>query len=238
MSGDTDLASVVGLIERSPDFDAIREEVRSFAGRRGYDRFVLYTSAPAPGEVVDRVLWVEGDWFGEGTTVDAALYLARCPVNRHVLESDRPFFWTKTGPGGAENYRIVAQPRGAGVHGFQAPVFGRQGLRGAMSFGGTAIDAGLDARLSLEALATAMLNAAERLGVSQPVAARDLSLSARELEVMRWIASGRRHSDIALRLDLSERTIENHLRRIRRRLGVTNTAQAVHRLVQSGQLKA
>ena len=63
-------------------------------------------------------------------------------------------------------------------------------------------------------------------------------LTDRELQVMRWIASGRRQADIALMLGLSDRTIENHLRRIRKRLGATSTAQAVHLVVRAGSLGA
>ncbi|MEI9402684.1 helix-turn-helix domain-containing protein [Mesorhizobium argentiipisi] len=44
--------------------------------------------------------------------------------------------------------------------------------------------------------------------------------------MLRWIAAGRRQVDIAATLGLSERTVENHLRRIRLRLGVATTAQA------------
>lgn len=39
--------------------------------------------------------------------------------------------------------------------------------------------------------------------------------------------AGRRQVEIAAILGISERTIENHLRRIRKRLGVTTTAQAI-----------
>lgn len=211
--------------------------MRAFAAPMGYDRFVLYTTPPAGEGVIDQLLWVEGDWFGDGGSVDPVVYLARCPVNRHILETDRPFFWTKTGTTGEETYRVVDRPRGAGVHGLQIPVFGQVGLVGAMSFGGKTIDSSTDARIQLQAVAMAAVGAGRRLTAADEETARDRRLSARELEVMRWIASGRQHADIALRLNLSERTIENHLRRIRRRLGVANTAQAVQVLVRSGQLQ-
>jgi LuxR family quorum sensing-dependent transcriptional regulator len=62
-------------------------------------------------------------------------------------------------------------------------------------------------------------------------------LSEREMEVIRWVASGRRQADIALLLGLSERTVENHLRRIRQRLGAASTAQAVHLMLRAGDLE-
>jgi len=61
-------------------------------------------------------------------------------------------------------------------------------------------------------------------------------LSAREREILRWVAAGRRTADIASTLGLSERTIENHLRRIRQRLRVTTTAQAVQMAIRYGDI--
>ena len=229
-------SATVAAIERSDDAAALHQAVRTFAAPLGYDRFVLYT-APPPGDgIVEQLLWLEGDWFGDGGQVTPEAYLARCPVNRHVLETDRPFFWTKTGTTAQETYRVVARPHGPGVHGLQVPVFGHAGLVGAMSFGGTAIDSGIEARLALSLVAVAAFHAARRMaGPVNPAAVPHLS--ARELEVVRWIASGRRQADVALLLGLSERTIENHLRRIRNRLGVTSTAQAVHVMVRAGALE-
>lgn len=231
-------AAAVAAIERGADMAAMRRAVRAFACPLGYDRFVLYT-APASGDgVVEELLWMEGDWFGDGSAVTPETYLARCPVNRHVLETDSPFFWTKwTGKAGEETYRVVTHPHGPGIHGLQVPVFAHPGLVGAMSFGGTAIDSSVEARLALSLLAVSAFHAARRRAGSaaHPATAQ---LSPRELEVIRWIASGRRQLDVALLLGLSERTVENHLRRIRKRLGVASTAQAVHVLVRTGGLES
>ena len=103
---------------------------------------------------------------------------------------------------------------------------------GAMSLGGTMIDSSADVRLAMGIVASTALHTAERL-VGAHVAQSVPSLSHREHEVLRWVASGRRQADIALQLGLSERTIENHLRRIRKRLGVSSTAQAVHAVARS-----
>ena len=218
--------------------DALRESVRAFAGPLGYDSFVLYTAPPpgdGPDDVVEDLLWIEGDWFDDGE-MEPKAYLARCPVNRHVLETDRPFFWTKTGTPGHEGYR-VGPPRGAGLHGLQVPVFGAAGLAGAMSFAGAAIDSSLEARLALTLIAIAAFQSARRL-TSPATSAAIPRLSKRELEVVRYVASGRRQADVALLLKLSERTVEGHLRRIRNRLGAASTAQAVYLLVRTGEIES
>ncbi len=231
------LAATIVAIERGADMNALRRSVRAFAGPLGYDRFILYAAPLSGNGIVEQLLWMEGNWVGEGIEFDPETYLARCPINRHVLETEHPFFWTKTGKPGHDAYRIALRPSGPGIHGLQVPVFGHTGLIGAMSFGGTAIDSTVDTRSALTLVAIATFYAAQRH--TDPNAHTSIQhLSDRELQVMRWVASGRRQADIALMLGLSERTIENHLRRIRKRLGATSTAQAMHIIVRAGSLEA
>lgn len=223
-------------IECSQTPSAIEDVVRSFAGPLGYDRFVLFSASAARDDVVERIYWVEGDWFGDGETVDAETYVRRCPVTRHMLETRDPFFWTKARGEGGERYRVVRMPRGRGIHGLQIPIFGPSGLEGAMSLGGERIDASPPARLALAVVASAAFLAARRL-LEAPADGVTGKLSNREREVLAWTAAGRRQSDIAATLGLSERTIENHLRRIRRRLGVATTAQAIKVAIRNGDIE-
>lgn len=223
-------------IEKSDGLPPIKEAVRAVAQPLGYDRFVMFSAPPSRDELVDKIYWMEGDWFGDGTIVDSETYLRRCPVTRHALDADEPFFWTKTITERGEKYRVVRTPRGAGIHGLQVPIFGRTGLEGAMSFGGERIDASAQTRLVLTLLGTAAFRSARRLieAREQDVAG---NLSPREREVLRWTAAGRRQADIAETLGLSERTVENHLRRARLRLGATTTAQAVRTAIRSGEIE-
>ncbi|MGE8414413.1 MAG: PA1136 family autoinducer-binding transcriptional regulator [Pseudomonas sp.] len=220
-------------LERATALPSIQAVVRGLAGPLGYDRFVLFSASSARDEVVERIYWVEGDWLGEGQAVDAATYVQRCPVTRHILEAREPFFWTKI----ADRYRVVRRPQGNGPHGLQVPVFGPLGLEGAMSLGGERIDSSPRARLMLGSVASAAFLAARRL---LDVAASDQprQLSEREREVLAWTAAGKRQADIAVTLGLSGRTVENHLRAARRRLGASTTAQAIKVAVRNGELDA
>lgn len=222
------------VIEGAESLAAIEDEVRTFARPLGYDRFVLFSASATQDDVVKRIYWVEGDWFGDGESVDAETYVRRCPVTRHILEVREPFFWTKTIAKEGELYKIVQQPRGQGIHGLQIPVFGQLGLEGAMSLGGQRIDASRQARLALGLIATAALFSARRLLEAAVEAAGPLS--GREREVLAWTAAGRRQVEIAATLGLSERTVENHLRRIRKRLGATTTAQAIRVAIRNGDI--
>ena len=134
-----------------------------------------------------------------------------------------------------ERYQVVKQPRGDGLHGLQVPVFGPTGLEGAVSFAGTSIDASASARVLLDMVGTSAFRAARRLAEA-PADIRAGALSAREREVLRWVA-GRRQAEIAATLGLSARTVENHLRRARQRLGVATTAQAVRAAGRRGEIE-
>ncbi|MDT0226461.1 autoinducer binding domain-containing protein [Serratia marcescens] len=197
---------------------AIQGRVRAFAAPFGFDRFVLFSASAAAEAGIEHIYWVEGDWFGEGEAVDALTYVRHCPVTRHMLRASEPFFWTKTRARQGERYRIVRTPRGAGLHGVQIPVFGPAGLEGAVSLGGERIDTSPPVRLALSLVGSAAF------------------LAAREREVLSWTAIGRRQADIAAMLGLSERTVENHLRRIRQRLGAATTAQAISVAIRLGEI--
>ena len=105
-----------------------------------------------------------------------------------------------------------------------------------MSFGGEGINGSARVRLGLSIVATAAFFSARRL-LEAPVGEVVNSLSRREREVLAWISAGRRQADIAATLGLSERTVENHLRLARRRLGVATTAQAVRLAIRTGQIE-
>jgi DNA-binding NarL/FixJ family response regulator len=62
-------------------------------------------------------------------------------------------------------------------------------------------------------------------------------LTPRELEVLQLIAGGMRNRDIALALDLSPRTVRNHVTGILHRLGAPNRTRAVTYAVRHGWLE-
>ncbi|CAI9120364.1 hypothetical protein [Brytella acorum] len=65
------------MIIRAQTQGTIEDAIRSFGQKLGYDRFVLFAASSAREDIVDRIYWVEGDWVGDGTEIDAASYV-RC----------------------------------------------------------------------------------------------------------------------------------------------------------------
>ncbi|MFN4263333.1 MAG: PA1136 family autoinducer-binding transcriptional regulator [Thioalkalivibrionaceae bacterium] len=233
----TDAALTTAIaIEASPSLTAIQTAVRRFAEPLGYDRFVLFSANSTFDGIVERIYWIEGDWFDNGREVDAMTYARHCPVTHHILKASEPFFWTKVLGRKGESYRIVRTPRGEGTHGLQVPIFGRLGLEGAMSAGGDSINASPAARLGMSMVSTAAFFAARKL-LEAPQDETIGSLTAREREVLAWMAVGWRQAEIADSLGLSKRTVENHLRNVRRRLGVATTAEAIKAGIRSGEIE-
>ena len=179
------------------------------------------------------IYWVEGDWFGDGEAVDALTYVRHCPVTRHMLRVSEPFFWTKTRVQQGERYRIVRTPRGAACTAcrsrcsawpvWRAPSAWGRAYRRFTAGAAGAVAGGLG---GLSGGAAAVRTGGRR---------GEGRLSAREREVLSWTAIGRRQADIAAMLGLSERTVENHLRRIRQRLGAATTAQAIGVAIRLGR---
>ena len=63
------------------------------------------------------------------------------------------------------------------------------------------------------------------------------ALSAREIEVVRLVAEGFSSKEVAVRLDLSVRTVEKHRANIMEKIGVREVASLVRWCVQSGLIK-
>ncbi|MFT3719917.1 XrtB/PEP-CTERM-associated transcriptional regulator EpsA [Pseudorhodoferax sp.] len=69
------------------------------------------------------------------------------------------------------------------------------------------------------------------LGGEPPSA--DNGMTAREMQIMRWVEMGKTNQEIASILNISAFTVKNHLQRIFKKLDVYNRAQAVSRFKDS-----
>ena len=52
-------------------------------------------------------------------------------------------------------------------------------------------------------------------------------LTARELEIIHWVKSGKTNQEIGMILYISQNTVKSHLKRVFQKLNVTRRAQAV-----------
>ena len=64
-----------------------------------------------------------------------------------------------------------------------------------------------------------------------------VTLTDRELEAMTWVARGKSSNDIAVLLDVSERTVNFHINNVIRKLGVATRVQAAIRCALLGLIE-
>ncbi|WP_242111983.1 PA1136 family autoinducer-binding transcriptional regulator [Luteimonas aquatica] len=213
--------------------------LEEFAFALGFDRLVVCSISPGTArDPIDEVFFVSGHWDEGRSALERQAYLLHCPITRHILEFEEPFYWSKTPSrdGTRAHYRLVRGPRDLGeTNGMQVPVFGRAGLEGAVSLAGGALDMRDDVRITAQAVCTLAFHALKRLRRLDPEAG-PRPLTAREREILRWVAQGKQQAEIAQILAISERTVENHLRSVRRKLRAASTAQAVARGIAFGEI--
>ncbi len=80
----------------------------------------------------------------------------------------------------------------------------------------------------------------QEVALRRVAASRDpvLSLSPREYEIFRMLASGRTVNEVALALRLSPRSVANYQTQIKRKLGVGTSAELVHLAIRRGVVQA
>jgi DNA-binding NarL/FixJ family response regulator len=115
----------------------------------------------------------------------------------------------------------IAPALAAGAHGYllkdATPDELMRAIR-SLTQGGAPIEAGVAARI--------LTRAADRMSGE--------ALSERELDVLRWLATGASNKTIAARLDLSENTVRSHISHILQKLNVQSRGEAIAVVLQQG----
>lgn len=75
-----------------------------------------------------------------------------------------------------------------------------------------------------------------RLAADSPGDPLLLDLSTREIEIIRLVAKAKTSKEIASRLGLSVRTVENHRASVMRKLGIKDAVTLTHYAIRNGLL--
>lgn len=121
-------------------------------------------------------------------------------------------------------------------NGFVLPVHGPGGYFAAVSMGSPERDLNLgsDNRARLHMIAAIAHERSRVLAKLALVRNPLVTMSARELECLRWVAAGKTDWEIGVILSISATTVKFHVNGARRKLGARTRAQAVARLMLSG----
>jgi two-component system NarL family response regulator len=94
-------------------------------------------------------------------------------------------------------------------------------------------------RLVTPSLATKLITEFANMGRGPAARPSDApKLTLRELEVLRYVAEGRKNRDISQTLGISENTVKNHVRNILEKLRLHSRVQAVRYAIDQNLIQA
>lgn len=232
------------LIAKAETPSELWRAVRSYyrgLGFRGLAYFVanrgLHGGVPKGLNVIHRGFprRVEQVYIGEGLgEFDIAPII--------VIMKGVPMRWTeiwRSVQPDAKQKVFLERVREAGLgDGYSLPVFGPGGRNACISVGNVAREQILDLA-PVDEMQTVAQTAHMRLCRLLPDRpALEKPLSARELEILDWVARGKSNSVIADILDISGATVDTYLRRIYEKLDVSDRTSAAVRGVGMGLIAA
>lgn len=200
----------------------------------GFSAFIL-TRLPRPPASREPDVLING--WPQGWTdryAEAGHYLSD-PVARHCLASNSAFDWT-------ELPQEMMFPRARRVA-EEATEFGLMKglcvpLHTALGVGGLSLaGADFDFEPGLRRIAS-LLAFRVALALEQETGREGSDrLTRRERDVLSWVAVGKTAAEIGIILSISDHTVGEHLKHIRRKLGTSNNAHSIVRALQTGQLR-
>lgn len=238
----TDLAEIaLGFVDRSNHYTTARELLTDFTGvvaAFGFKHYIM-TGLPAYGEDVEKLIVANGwppawlDRYREGR------YFYDDPVTQWAFASSKPFRWQDAREQSAATRRteiIAGEAREFGmVDGLGFPLYDPNNWQAVVSLAA-------DHEVTLTPREVALLHTAAAVCQGQAAhlgteAMIVPALTAREKDILTWLAHGKTAWEVSTILQLSESTIRTHLRHITAKLDVANTTHAVAKAMHSRQIR-
>jgi LuxR family quorum-sensing system transcriptional regulator CciR len=159
------------------------------------------------------------------------------PVVRRAPTCSGPFLWDQLADRcsllkGEE--LVLAESREAGLrHGISVPLFGPSGRVSVVSFASSFDDVDPLHRMShLNTLAWQFHIAFGEIAQPSEQSTTKIQLSRREREVLQWTAEGKTSWDIGMILNISDNTVNFHIKNSIRKLGTTSRTVAVVKAIR------
>jgi LuxR family quorum sensing-dependent transcriptional regulator len=151
------------------------------------------------------------------------------PLIRRSMQSHMPFEWR------ADSYRSDGDPHVVELmrrtadfglkQGYLVPIHGPKGYEGCVSMAANALDLSAHAKSAVHLMALYAFDRMRTLRGKLPD--KKIVLTAREREVLSWVAAGKSAAQISQALKISKRTVDEHSQTAARKLGAANRTQAV-----------
>ncbi|MEN3378401.1 MAG: LuxR family transcriptional regulator, quorum-sensing system regulator BjaR1 [Hyphomicrobiales bacterium] len=222
-----DAFDLIDRLDRLSDTDAVMDAMQRAVAGYGFET-LLFTGRPNPEQRFDNLALV-GRWPAEWFKIyNERRYIHVDPVVRHLRRSVKPFAWTDA------RYDPEAEPRAAELMQLRAdfgfgralvvPIPGPAGSTAGISMIGRGPDLTVQSRPTIHLMALYAFDRAASLRVTphpKPF------LTAREREVLSWVAAGKSAWDIGEELNIAKRTVDAYAQTATRKLGAATRTQAV-----------
>lgn len=235
LPGDDRLTEAFAIVENTPEIEAVIVKLRDFLN---VDHAIYYSSKFGTTPSADPYvrLTYPGSWIKRYVQMG---YSQVDPVLREGFKRTLPFSWNELSVEntGVASFLADAVEHGVGPYGFSVPVFSKHRHRGLFSISSSRSEQ--EWAHFLAATQATLIQVANRLHrrVVVEVFGEDLlHLSGRELECLRWVASGKETGEIAVILSISPHTVRDYLKSARHKLDCVTSAQAVSKAVKLGIL--
>lgn len=224
-----DLMSTIEAIQTQTDSAGILDIMYDAIGDYGFERFIV-SGLPDRGMDVRPFVLLSGwsdEWYERYTGLG---YVDIDPVARHCFSTTLPFDWSDA-PYDPETdlpaRKVMDEARDFGMgDGFCVPIHMEGGMQGVVSLVGETRQLDDKSRLELHMLSLYAHGQLRFLNSRAGLAPRR-AITARESEVLKWVAAGKTASEIADITGLSQRTVNQHCENAQNRMGTNNRVHTV-----------
>jgi LuxR family transcriptional regulator, quorum-sensing system regulator BjaR1 len=235
--------SVILSLQRALTPNEVCEQLTNFSGRYGLTS-VLAGTCPAPKAHKKKQEEHIFAWSYPSEWMDRYLerrYALIDPIISRLQADLSPFVWS-------ESMRFVPPDNVGAVQtmmgeaaehhlsaGIVIPMLTLDGDVAAVSIGGERLEVPPESLGMLNLVSSYAMARAIELRNIQAIR-REVNITPRELECLRWAADGKNEWEISTILCISEHTADKHLSNARAKLGAVNRTQAVARALRLGLL--
>lgn len=228
----------INSVQSAATVDATMDAIRGAAALFGIDYF-LVTGLPIPGRDIAPLVVATAlpkNWLSHYLS---RIYADVDPCVRTAFTNVDPFLWKDAhAQRGAEAAaaRVMQDAADYGMRqGVTIPIHTEDGLSAAVSFAGAKVE--LDAR-AIEALQIcAYIGHGHLRSLTGKRFEKITLLSPREAEALSWAAMGKTNDDIAAIMNITRRTVEEHLKGAVVKLDSGNVKQAIANAILYRQIR-
>jgi LuxR family quorum sensing-dependent transcriptional regulator len=226
-------------LDRLTEVDRVMSRVSATLANFGYTSFLI-TGVPEPPQRLEPYILLNGWPKGWTEHYTRSNYYPVDPVAAWCRRTVNPFEWSQAPFDAARSPRaaeVMAVAREFGLNkGFLVPIVRSTGFQACVTMAGERPDHEPRAKQALHLVSMYAHARCTALMGCETDGQRRRVLSERERDVLAWAAEGKSSWEIATILGVSERTVNWHVERSKKKLDAVTRTQAVIKALRSGEI--